>query len=149
MTRHDRIVELLRTGEMPMPSHYTKSTEGLHKYAREFEQSAVQYIRATEKGRVFCIIKETPCSGMPWHMNFKECRQNTGYASYGYHDLNQFVSSATGMWVNGDGGLGFGGSYGTDTVFLAHHTVIRKLRELGYLESKRAAELARMTPETF
>jgi hypothetical protein len=147
MTRHDKLVELMISGEMPMPRHLTKSDEDLYRYALEFEQTALQYIRATEQRRIIGIIQGVSRSGMARHMTFKMCRQNTGYATYQYHDLNQFISSAAGIQMNRDRELVVE-EFGRGMVFPVHYMVIRELRKLGYLKAKRAAKLAQMVPTT-
>jgi hypothetical protein len=147
MARHDKLVEMMISGKMPMPNYYTKNDEELYRYAQEFEQVALQYIRAVEQGRVICFIQGVSQSGMTRRMTFKMCRQNTGYVTYQYHDLNQFISSAAGIRVNGAGELIVEGC-GMDMVFWVHNEVIRCLRRLGFLKKKRAEKLAQMVPET-
>jgi hypothetical protein len=137
MTRHDKIVKRLVSGKMPMPPCYTKSDVDLRKYALNFEQSALQYIREVEQGRVVCFIQ-----GMPQRMTFMMCMQDAQFT-----DTNQFISSAAGIPMDESGEL-IAECCRVDAVSRVHNKVIKRLRKLGYLDKERAAELEQMTPET-
>ena len=147
MKRLERIVEMLRSGEIRLPEEYLKSDEDLHKYAMEFEYAAVHYIEAVKQGRVICIIQGVSRSGMTRRMTFKECRKDTSTGNYWYADLNRLISSAAGIPLNKHHELVVTGC-GMDMVFHTHHNVIRCLQQAGFVRKKWAEELAQMTPTT-
>ena len=146
MPRHDKLVELMISGKLPMPVYRTKSDEDLTLCAQEFEQTALRYIKAVEQGRMICFIHGVSRSGMTRRMTFKACIRNKAFGTYSYIDLNWFIHAATGTRLNKDRELVVGGC-GMNMVFSTNYAVIHSLQRLGYLKPKRAERLAQMTPE--
>ena len=145
MTRHERIVEMLMSGEILIPPYYTKSDEDLYQFGREFEQIALRYIRAVEQRRVICFIQGDSHSEITKHVTFLMCVKNKGFSTYTYHYLNQFIGSAAGIPLNNRNELIVRG-YGRVIMLSTHYQVIQRLRQAGFLKKKKAEELARMTP---
>jgi hypothetical protein len=151
MTRHDKLVGLMISGKLPMPSYYTKSDEDLTLCAHMFERTAKQYIKTVEQRRMICFVQGVSRSGMTRRMTFKACIWHKGIDTYSYVNMNWFIhaatgaTGATGIRINKDRELVVEGC-GMDMVFNTNYTVIHSLQRLGYLKPKRAERLAQMTP---
>jgi hypothetical protein len=112
-----------------------------------FINDGLSYIEAIKQGRMLVAIMKVSQSGMSRNMVFTACTygKSGGKINYRYRYYNLFFKTL-GFRVNQNNELVIGGC-GMDMVFHTNYTVIRTLRNLGFISSKQCRELEQKTPQ--
>ena len=121
--------------------HYSYDVENLINDGKDF-------IEATRRGTLMCVIKSVSASGMSRVMNFNSCEKNKSKKAYWYRqywglfEALGYTESRNGNGFTIDG-------CGMNMVFDTHYTIIHTLHRLGFIDRKECDKLAQQTPTTF
>ena len=105
------------------------------------------FIEATRRGTLLCVIKSVSASGMSRVMNFNSCYKMKSGRYYYRQYWVLFKALGYNESRNGNG-FTIGGC-GMNMVFHTHYTIIHGLHSLGFIDKKECDKLAQQTPTTF
>ena len=120
--------------------HHSYDVENLINDGKDF-------IEATRRGTLMCVIKSVSASGMSRVMNFNSCYKMKSGRYYYRQYWGLFKALGYTESRNGNG-FTIGGC-GMNMVFHTHYTINHRLHSLGFIDRKECDELAQQTPTTF
>jgi len=125
-----------------------KSIGKLNYYTIEnFISDAKCYIKAIEQRRMICVIKSVSASGMSRQLKFNSCEKGKDGGFWYRQYINMFLALGYSESKNNNGAFVIGGC-GMDMVFHTHYSIIRSLRNMGFITDDKCRTLEQMTPTT-
>jgi len=112
-----------------------------------FIRDANRYIKAIKEGRVICSIGSVSRSGMSRTIKFLAPEKASGRQEYQYLNFYAFMLALGFTRARSDRDYFSISGCGMDMIFHTNYTIIHRLQNLGFLNTKECAKLAQATPQ--